>query len=405
MNECPVRVACRAHRAVMIGVACLACLGMVSVACAESKSGGGTQMGNVMRGWQVFHAKRCVECHAVWDEGGRDGPDLGRAHTGRMSGGRLAGIMWNHIPKMLGRMEQTGRPPTTLTRDEMSDLFALIFFVRQLDEQGDPQRGERILQVKGCTECHSIGSAEEGIGPDLAKWGRYANPVAWAQMMWEHAPMMEEAMNRSGISWPKLEESDLVHILAYVRGSAGGGEREYLRPGSDAAGRALFEQKGCNACHPGTGPDLARTELPTSIGALAARMWNHSPTMVSAMREHKMVRQPMTAQELADILVYVLALGNADRAGDPVIGRSIFEQKRCAECHDADEVSATGAPPLTALWGDAAPVDMAAAMWNHGGTMLQQMTEAGLSWPVFNDEEMEHLLAFLEQSKQSDSRK
>ncbi len=401
MNGCPVRFLTRAHRTTVVGVVGLACLGLASAVRGESKPRDIPVLGSVMRGWQVFHSKRCVECHAAWGEGGRVGPDLGRARTGRLSGGRLAGVMWNHIPKMLGRMEQTGHPPTTLTQDEMGDLFALIFFVRQLDELGSPQRGERILQNKGCTECHSIGSEEEGIGPDLAKWSRYANPVAWAHMMWEHAPVMEEAMQRSGMSWPKLEGSDLVHILAYVRGTTGSGEREYLRPGSGAAGRELFRQKGCSRCHPGSGPDLGESDLPQSIGALASRMWNHSPKMMSAMREQNLIRQSMTAQELADILAYVQALGHSSRVGDSTAGRALFAQKGCTQCHDAEEMHASGAPPLSELWGDAAPVDMAAAMWNHGRTMLEQMTEAGLSWPVFNDEEMEHLLAFLERGKRT----
>jgi hypothetical protein len=38
---------------------------------------------------------------------------------------------------------------------------------------------------------------------------------------------------------------------------------------------------------------------------------------------------------------------------------------------------------------------MATAMWNHGEAMLARMTEAGLSWPVFNDQEMVDLLAYL----------
>jgi len=400
MNRYPVGALKPAHSRAVVCLAGLACLVAAGSVRGESPKDPDQSLGNVMRGWQVFHTKRCVECHAAWGEGGRQAPDLGRDRAGRLTGAQLAGVMWNHIPKMLGRMEQTGRPPTTLTRNEMADLFALIFFVRELDEKGDPQRGERILQSKGCTECHSIGSAEEGVGPDLAKWGRYTNPVAWAQMMWEHAPVMQQAMERSGISWPKLEGSDLVHILAYVRSSAGGIEREYLRPGSSVLGQKLFHDKGCDSCHPGVGPDLSQSDLPPSIGALAARMWNHSPTMVAAMREKKITRQKMTAQELADILVYVLTLGNEAHGADPAIGRSLFASKRCAECHEPDEVSASGAPPLSALWGDAAPVDMAAAMWNHGGTMLEQMTEAGLSWPVFNDQEMEHLLAFLKGGKQ-----
>ena len=54
------------------------------------------------------------------------------------------------------------------------------------------------------------------------------------------------------------------------------------------------------------------------------------------------------------------------------------------------------------LGADATPVNMATAMWNHGETMLARMTEAGVSWPVFNDDEMVDLLAYL-QAVRSDS--
>ncbi len=53
------------------------------------------------------------------------------------------------------------------------------------------------------------------------------------------------------------------------------------------------------------------------------------------------------------------------------------------------------APAVAQLSGNATPVGMAAAMWNHGATMLDRMTDAGLSWPVFNDREMVDLLAYL----------
>ena len=244
------------------------------------------------------------------------GPDLGRVRTGGLTAGQLAGVMWNHIPKMLGQMEQTGHPPTTLSRQEMADLFALIFFVRQLDELGDPIRGAEILRAKGCNDCHETGAGGGSIGPDLAKWGEYANPIIWAQMMWEHAPMMEEAMRRANVTWPKLEGTDLVHIVAFVRSVGATGERNYLRPGSGLRGRKLFGEKKCNSCHPGSGPDLTATDLPTSVGALASRMWNHSPSMMRVMREEDVARQPISPQELADIVAYVLALGNVDHAGE-----------------------------------------------------------------------------------------
>ncbi len=364
-----------------------ALIGFSSLVRGESVSG------DVMRGWRVFHDKQCVDCHAVWDQGGRFGPDLGRTRLGQRSDGQLAGVMWNHIPKMLGWMEQTGHPPATVTADEMADLFVLMSFVRQLDEVGDPRRGEEILRNKGCAACHATNAEGDGVGPDLAKWGQYANPVIWAQLMWEHAPVMEEAMERSGMSWPKLEGADLVHLVAYVRSIAVTGEKTYLRPGSVERGQLLFLEKKCDACHPGEGPDLADANLPTSIGALASRMWNHSPEMARAMRERDVERQPVGPQELADILVYVLALGRADRDGDATHGRQVFTDKGCAQCHERDDPEIV--PSLGDLGHDATPVSMAAAMWNHGRSMLERMTEAGISWPVFNDREMVDLLAFL----------
>jgi cytochrome c2 len=281
----------------------------------------------------------------------------------------------------------------------MANLFALIHFVRQLDEPGDPIRGERVLREKGCAECHSIDTSEGGVGPDLAKWGSYANPVIWAQMMWQHAPVMEKAMRQAGMNWPKLEGADLVHIVAYVRSAGISGEKTYLRPGSVDTGRRLFSEKGCSSCHPGQGPDLAQMELPGSVGSLAARMWNHSPEMTRLMRERDVPRLEIDPQELADILTYLLTLQDPRRTGDPARGEHVFIEKDCAQCHESETVTEDDAPSLPQISQSASPVTMAAAMWNHGETMLERMTEAGMAWPVFADDEMADLLAYLENSQ------
>lgn len=390
-REAPIRRSLRAEFLVAVtGV-------LVAAACCGAQPGvDRSDAGvDVIRGWRAFHEKNCVDCHAIWDQGGRVGPDLGRVRLGRLSRERLAGVMWNHIPKMLGRMEQSGRVPTHLTQKEMSDLFALIFFVRQLDELGDPSRGEEILRIKGCSECHETNALGEAVGPDLAKWGRYANPISWAQSMWEHAPMMEEAMKRGGVDWPKLEGADLVHIIAYVRSSGTSGEKIYLRPGSVTRGEKLFQEKSCRSCHPGAGPDLSGVELPSSIGAVASGMWNHSPAMLRVMRERNVAKEPVSAQELADIVAYIMALAGTERAGNAGAGERIFAQKGCIQCHDVEEVSEQGGPPVSRLGASGTPVNMATAMWNHGEAMLARITEAGLSWPVFDDDEMVDLLAYL----------
>jgi len=138
-------------------------------------------------------------------------------------------------------------------------------------------------------------------------------------------------------------------------------------------------------------------------------MWNHSPSMMQMMVEQDVSRPPLTPQELADIVAYILALGNVDRGGTPERGEKIFAQKGCSQCHQQEGTAVDLPSPqgsralgLTAprLVGRERgtgfrPVHMATAMWNHGEAMLARMTEAGLSWPVFNDQEMIDLLAFL----------
>ena len=121
--------------------------------------------------------------------------------------------------------------------------------------------------------------------------------------------------------------------------------------------------------------------------------------MMQMMVEKDVSRPPLTAQELADIVAYILALGNVDRGGTPARGEEVFAQKGCGQCHQQN--GSSPAPPLSKgnAGSEIRPVHMATAMWNHGETMLARMTEAGLSWPVFNDQEMVDLLAFLNASE------
>ena len=60
---------------------------------------------NPVEGSRIFINKGCIKCHAIKDEGGTIGPDLGKVSIG----GTLldmAGVMWNHAPYMEGVMKQ-----------------------------------------------------------------------------------------------------------------------------------------------------------------------------------------------------------------------------------------------------------------------------------------------------------
>jgi cytochrome c2 len=124
-------------------------------------------------------------------------------------------------------------------------------------------------------------------------------------------------------------------------------------------------------------------------------MWNHSPAMAQIMKEKDLQRLPVSPQELADILTYVLTLSRRDRAGDAARGQRVFAQKGCKQCHDAGAAGEGVGPSLAKIAGSAASAEMAAAMWNHGETMLDRMTDAGIAWPMFNGDEMVDMLAYL----------
>ncbi|MFQ5491568.1 MAG: c-type cytochrome [Phycisphaerae bacterium] len=354
------------------------------------------ELGDVVRGWRVFHQKRCTYCHAVWGQGGQIGPDLGRSYGGHLSANQLAGGMWNHVPRMLALIRQHRLPEVTLTRSEMADIFSLLYFVRYLDEPGDPREGRRVLDQKRCADCHEeeLEAGEEEIGPRLTQWSSYVNPIVWAQMMWEHSAGMEKAMKDANIEWPELDDDDLANIIAFIRSVGTSGNKVYLRPGSSVAGQRLFTERKCADCHTGgshgagKGPDLARIELPRSLSALASRMWNHLPAMRKVMSEQNVDANSLTAQDMADIIAYLFARQYEGEPGNVARGKEVFEQKRCADCHllTAPE---TGAAEMSS------PVAMGHAIWQHGAKMADDMAQAGIPWPTFEGTQMADLIAYI----------
>ncbi len=355
------------------------------------------EVGDVIRGWRVLHEKRCVRCHAVWGQGSQIGPDLGRTYGGRLTASELAGRMWNHVPRMVALMRQYRLPEVTLTRAEMADMFSFLYFVRYLDEPGDPREGRHILERKRCLECHDE-SGDGDVGSPLTRWAGFVNPIVWAQMMWAHSPGMEQAMRAAEIEWPVLGDDDLANIIAYVRSAGTSGKKLYLRPGSSARGQELFVERSCVICHsPGSasglkGPDLARIELPRSLSGLAGRMWNHLPAMRKVMAEQNVELAPLTAQEMADIIAFVFAKQYEGEPGDAARGRRVFEQKRCADCHDLAQILAAGGGAA----GRVSAVGMGHAIWQHGAAMADRMADAGIPWPTFENTEMADLIAHIQ---------
>lgn len=374
--------------------------------------------GNPKSGLKIFAEKNCIRCHSIQGEGGRSAPDLARSPVFYASASQLVGEMWNHAPRMWEKMRMEHLPAPRFEAAEMTDLFAFLFSIRSFDDPGDPELGRQVLTGKGCNRCHSIqsrnGPTAPGIGPDLRRWAGYRNAVQWAQAMWNHSPEMKQAMASRGIAWPQFQGNDMVNLIAYVRSqSPQPSGHVYLRPADPRLGKLLFQSKGCFQCHgfpgqpglhPNVGPRLGRRKMPRTVSQFAGLMWNHAPRMAEKMAARGVNPPRFSNTEMADLISYLFSARYFEQAGVASVGRQVFESKGCASCHGLQPGAAGVGPDLSRWRGEISSTRLAAALWNHGPTMLERMEQVKIEWPTFRQEEMENLMAFLESQGQSQRR-
>ncbi len=363
---------------------------------APAARAGEAARGDVRRGSAVFIAKSCARCHSIWGHGGEIGPDLGRTRAGALTDSELAAAMWNHVPRMWGKMQEERIPHVAIAEGEMADLFAYLSFVRALDEPGDPEVGRLLLGQKRCGTCHAVEAQEGRTAPDLRRWSRYRNPAVWAKLMFDHAPRMMQEMARRDITPPALDARELAHIVSYIRSLSASGEAELLDPGDAVVGERIFRARGCQRCHAvrgrggRVGPDLGRRAWVTSFTGVAIAQWKHAAGMRAAMALRGIDVPALTSQEMAHVIVYLFSAAYADDPGSPRRGAEILQQKGCASCHG------TGVgPPLDGYRGRATPVALARDLWSHGPAMLERMRDSGIRWPSFTGAEMRDLIAVL----------
>lgn len=171
--------------------------------------------------------------------------------------------------------------------------------------------------------------------------------------------------------------------------------------GDPIQGQSLFVAKGCVSCHAlrgaggRIGPDLGRTAVKGSFYEIAAGMWNHAAVMDEKMREFRVTRPSFERSEFADLLAFLYFLNYFDEPGDPRVGKVLFAQKHCIQCHSLGGVGGSTGPRLDTLPRGIPPLKVAQGLWNHGPVMVPAIRRMGLDVPEFREREIIDLFAYL----------
>jgi cytochrome c551/c552 len=331
------------------------------------------------RGAVLFETLSCVQCHSIYGKGGTVGPDLGRRIDRDFTPASLAATLWNHAPAMWAAIRARNVAAGDLNEQAAADLFAYFYSARFFEKPGDASRGKRLFSEKHCSECHN---------PAGTQWQTIGQPLALVNAMWNHGATMREEFAKKKLRWPDLTSQDLTDMLVYLRNlSSARNTAAGVEITSGAAGQALFESKGCAACH--TGVTLTPRVKGRTLTDIAAAMWGHEPRMAATPA-------PISVEEMREIVSYLWAGQFFEDAGNAGAGGHVFATKRCVVCHDDPS---SGAPRLAGTGRSYSAASMVAALWHHGPQMLDQMKTKNIAWPRLGGSEMANLIAYLNGGK------
>lgn len=168
------------------------------------------------------------------------------------------------------------------------------------------------------------------------------------------------------------------------------------------AGAEVFGEKGCIRCHsihggePSIGPDLRAIGPARTFQQLTAALWNHLPDMNRRMADLGIERPYLSEREAGDLFAYLATLGYFDTGGDAERGRRLFTELTCIRCHQVGGVGGVVGPVLDHVGQRSVPIEIAAAMWNHGPAMIQAAQARGIGRPRLTGQDLTDVIAFLQ---------
>ena len=175
-----------------------------------------------------------------------------------------------------------------------------------------------------------------------------------------------------------------------------------ILPASSERGERLFTTQSCIQCHSvngaggHVGPDLSRAvDRDYTPATLASLMWNHAPTMWSAMRERGVQPDNLDAQAAADLFAFFYSARFFDRLGDAGRGKRLFAARHCSNCHELTKSLASLAKPVSEWQSLGHPIELATAMWNHASDMRATTAIIHLKWSRMSGQDFSDILVYL----------
>jgi len=167
-------------------------------------------------------------------------------------------------------------------------------------------------------------------------------------------------------------------------------------------GEQLFTSLSCVQCHSvngvggNLGPDLGRRVARNMRPAeLAATMWNHAPTMWTAMRVRQIEAGDLNSQAAADLMAYFYSARFFDKPGNAARGKQLFTSDHCANCHGLTTAKLPAANPVSEWQALGHPINLAAAMWNHGPNMKEEFAKQKVVRPYLFAQDLTDILVYL----------
>ncbi|MBI4454406.1 MAG: c-type cytochrome [Acidobacteria bacterium] len=197
-------------------------------------------------------------------------------------------------------------------------------------------------------------------------------------------------------------------LVAFWSPALASGVEKGLLSGNPVHGRQLFVSKGCIECHSvrgvggRIGPDLGLKVFNKSVYEIGGILWNHSPFMSRKMAQMAIQRPQFTPEEMLDLISFLYFLNYFDPPGNVRVGRQLWVEKRCADCHSSGERPL--GPPLEKMQSPPTSVFLAQSMWNHSARMLEMFRRLNVEPPTFQGTEMVDLAAYIRQAHRNPRR-